>query len=147
MDHSCWHNGHRLFCFTHNDMQQWWNEWLHSPHTTTQSCRPNVSFLHSAWQRRHASGMKEIKLSSDIWWIVYVTLVSNHPLIHLLKVWHHNEQSQLNEKKFRKIKTVHTSYSLMKHSHMNRQITGYGSMLQVKYIEAGVGWRKFYKVA
>lgn len=22
MDHSCWHNGQRLFCFTHKDMQQ-----------------------------------------------------------------------------------------------------------------------------
>lgn len=59
MDHSCWHNGHRLFCLTHNDMQQWWNEWLHSPHTTTQSCRPRVSFLHSAWQRRQASEMQQ----------------------------------------------------------------------------------------
>lgn len=55
MDHSCWHNGQRLFCFTHSDMQQWWNEWLHSPQTTTQSWRPSVSFLHSAWQRRQAS--------------------------------------------------------------------------------------------
>ena len=31
---SCWHRGQRLFCFTHSDMQQLWNEWLHSPQTT-----------------------------------------------------------------------------------------------------------------
>lgn len=31
---SCWHSGQRLFCFTHRDMQQLWNEWLHSPQTT-----------------------------------------------------------------------------------------------------------------
>lgn len=52
--HSCWHSGHRLFSFTHNEMQQWWNEWLQSPQATTQSCFP-VSFLHSAWQCRHVS--------------------------------------------------------------------------------------------
>ena len=32
--HSCWHNGHLLFCTTHSDIQQLWNEWLHSPQTT-----------------------------------------------------------------------------------------------------------------
>ena len=32
-DHSCWHSGHRLFCLTHNFMQQLWNEWLQSPAT------------------------------------------------------------------------------------------------------------------
>ena len=39
-DHSCWHSGHRLFCLTHNFMQQLWNEWLQSPVT-----KPNVSVL------------------------------------------------------------------------------------------------------
>lgn len=48
--HSCWHNGHLLFCTTHSDIQQLWNEWLHSPHTTTHS-----SCLLSDWQRRQAS--------------------------------------------------------------------------------------------
>jgi len=32
--HSCWQSGQRLFCFTQSDMQQLWNEWLHSPQTT-----------------------------------------------------------------------------------------------------------------
>lgn len=58
IDHSCWHKGQRLFCFTHRDMQQWWNEWLHSPQTTTQSWRPKTSRLFSAWQRRQASKNK-----------------------------------------------------------------------------------------
>lgn len=47
---SCWQRGQRLFCFTHNDMQQLWKEWLHSPQTTTQS-----SCLFSAWHLRQAS--------------------------------------------------------------------------------------------
>lgn len=47
---SCWQSGQRLFCFTHRDMQQLWKEWLHSPHTTTQS-----SCLFSAWHLRQAS--------------------------------------------------------------------------------------------
>ena len=69
------YRGHRLFCLIHNDIQQWWNEWLHSkwkriqnqvdwcikqlksnlpPQTTTQSvfC---TSFLLSAWHLKHAS--------------------------------------------------------------------------------------------
>ncbi len=33
----------------------WWKEWLHSPHTTTQSFPPRASTLVSDWQRRHAS--------------------------------------------------------------------------------------------
>lgn len=49
-DHSCWHRGHRLFCFTHRLMQQLWKEWLHSPQITTQS-----SCLFSPWHRKHAS--------------------------------------------------------------------------------------------
>lgn len=48
--HSCWHRGHRLFCLTHNDIQQLWNEWLHSPQTTTHS-----SCLFSAWHLKQAS--------------------------------------------------------------------------------------------
>ena len=32
--HSCWQSGQRLFCLIHKLIQQWWNEWLHSPHTT-----------------------------------------------------------------------------------------------------------------
>jgi len=48
--HSCWQRGHRLFCLTHRDIQQLWNEWLQSPQTTTQS-----SCLFSAWHLRQAS--------------------------------------------------------------------------------------------
>lgn len=47
---SCWHSGHLLFCFVQSVIQQLWNEWLHSPQTTTQS-----SCLFSDWHRRHAS--------------------------------------------------------------------------------------------
>lgn len=36
---SCWQRGQRLFCFTHNDMQQLWKEWLHSPQTTEREER------------------------------------------------------------------------------------------------------------
>ena len=43
--HSCWHNGQRLFCFTHNDMQQLWNEWLQSPHTTGKEIEKNIQTL------------------------------------------------------------------------------------------------------
>lgn len=48
--HSCWQRGHRLFCFTHRDIQQLWKTWLQSPQTTTQSSA-RLSF----WHRRHAS--------------------------------------------------------------------------------------------
>jgi len=54
--HSCWHRGHLLFCFTHSAMQQLWNEWLQSPHTTTHS-----SCLFSPWHRRQASAKNNIK--------------------------------------------------------------------------------------
>ncbi|KAF9816159.1 hypothetical protein SFRURICE_003710 [Spodoptera frugiperda] len=66
MDHSCWQSGHRLFCFTHKDMQQKWKLWLHSPHTTTQSCLPYESFLLSPWQRRQASVEKNTAQISQI---------------------------------------------------------------------------------
>jgi len=55
-DHSFWHNGHLRFCWTHWDIQQWWKEWLHSPHTTTQSgCFPLICLLASPWHLRQAS--------------------------------------------------------------------------------------------
>jgi len=53
--HSCWHRGHRLFCLIHRLMQHWWKEWLHSPHTTTQSLPPRASTLDSDWHLRQAS--------------------------------------------------------------------------------------------
>ena len=40
--HSCWHSGHLLFCTTHRDIQQLWNEWLHSPQTTREGIRIHV---------------------------------------------------------------------------------------------------------
>ena len=53
--HSCWHRGQRLFCLTHSDMQQLWNEWLQSPHTTAITHTDyNTKYLHSesAWEQR-----------------------------------------------------------------------------------------------
>ena len=42
-DHSCWHSGHRLFCLTHNFMQQLWNEWLQSPATRQKKLSFNLN--------------------------------------------------------------------------------------------------------
>jgi len=55
-DHSFWQRGHRLFCWTHWAMQQWWKEWLHSPQTTTHSgCFPPDWRFASPWHLKHAS--------------------------------------------------------------------------------------------
>jgi len=47
--HSCWQSGQRLFCLTHNDIQQLWNEWLHSPQTTMHSSRLFCEMRRITW--------------------------------------------------------------------------------------------------
>lgn len=49
--HSCWHNGHLLFCTTHSDIQQLWNEWLHSPHTTGIKKKKKEINITKFWSR------------------------------------------------------------------------------------------------
>ena len=40
---------HLLFCFTHNDIQQLWKEWLHSPHTTVNRKKTKSNALQNRW--------------------------------------------------------------------------------------------------
>lgn len=72
--HSCWHRGHLLFCLTQSDMQQLWNEWLHSPHTTTHS-----SCLFSVWHLRQAS----------MTWTLHIAQVSHSTSqLHIATMFH-----------------------------------------------------------
>jgi len=79
-DHCCWQRGHLLFCLIHNDIQHWWKEWLHSPHTTTQSFPPRAStFVVSDWHLRQAS----------ITWTLQIAQVSHSTSqLHIATAFH-----------------------------------------------------------